>query len=131
MRDAPLGVYYVWCVHQGDTPGRNDKGLVTHDRETKKDSFYWYKANWTTAPVVYITSRRFNRQSTATVPVKIYTNLDSVSLEVHGEAVAPGTSADRVFSWASVALRTGANTIVATGKSSTSTVTDMVTWTRM
>ena len=116
---------------EGDTPGRNDKGLVTYDRETKKDSFYWYKANWSTTPVVYITSRRFTRRNTATVPVKIYTNLDSVTLEVNGEAVAPGTSADHVFSWASVALRTGANTIVATGKSGTNTVTDTVTWTRM
>jgi len=117
--------------NEGDTPGRNDKGLVTYDRATKKDAFYWYEANWTTTPVVYITSRRFNRRSTATVPVKIYSNLDSVTLELNGEAVAPGTSADHVFSWPSVALRTGTNTLVATGKSGTATVMDTVTWTRM
>lgn len=116
---------------EGDTRGRNDKGLVTYDRETKKDAFYWYKANWTATPVVYITSRRFTRRSTATVPVKIYTNLDSVTLQVNGEPAAAGTSGDHVFSWASVALRSGANTIVATGKSGTTTVTDTVTWTRM
>jgi len=116
---------------EGDTPGRNDKGLVSYDRETKKDAFFWYKANWTTTPVVYITSRRFTRRSTATVPVKIYTNLDSVTLQVNGEAAAAGTAADHVFSWPSVALRTGTNTIVATGKSGTNTVTDSVTWTRM
>lgn len=26
--------------------GQNDKGLVTYDRETKKDPFFYYKANW-------------------------------------------------------------------------------------
>jgi beta-galactosidase len=115
---------------EGDTPGRNDKGLVTYDRATKKDAFYWYKANWTTTPLVYITSRRFNSRSTATAPVKIYSNLESVTLEVNGTAIAPGTSADHIFSWSGVALRTGANTLVATGKSGTTTVSDTVTWTR-
>ena len=65
------------------------------------------------------------------VPVKVYTNLDAVTLQVNGEAMAAGTSGDHVFSWPSIALRTGANTIVATGKSGTSTITDTVTWTRM
>ena len=27
--------------NEGDTPGRNDKGLVTYDRRTKKDAFFW------------------------------------------------------------------------------------------
>src|ERR1017187_3472318 len=40
--------------NEGDTPGRNDKGLVTYDRQVRKDAFYWYKANWTTNPTVYI-----------------------------------------------------------------------------
>src|ERR1017187_1929043 len=40
--------------NEGDTPGRNDKGLVTYDRQVRKDAFYWYKANSTTNPMVYI-----------------------------------------------------------------------------
>ena len=31
---------------EGDRPGINDKGLVTFDRKVKKDSYYFYKANW-------------------------------------------------------------------------------------
>jgi beta-galactosidase len=50
---------------------------------------------------------------------------------VNGVAAAAGTSADHVFSWSGVALKTGANTIVATGKAGATTVTDTVTWTRM
>ena len=50
---------YLWCTfvwnmfdfasdgrNEGDTPGRNDKGLVTYDREITKDAFHWYKSNW-------------------------------------------------------------------------------------
>lgn len=43
---------------EGDRPGINDKGLVTHDRKVKKDAFYFYKANWNPEPMVYIAGRR-------------------------------------------------------------------------
>ena len=39
---------------EGDRPGINDKGLVTHDRKVKKDAFYFYKANWNPEPMVRI-----------------------------------------------------------------------------
>ena len=29
---------------------RNMKGLITFDRKTKKDSYFWYKANWSEEP---------------------------------------------------------------------------------
>src|SRR5947208_14344666 len=41
--------------HEGDHLGRNDKGMVTYDRKLKKDAFYFYKANWSDEPVVYVT----------------------------------------------------------------------------
>ena len=31
---------------RGGIPGRNMKGLMTFDRKTRKDSYFWYKANW-------------------------------------------------------------------------------------
>ena len=43
---------------EGDRPGINDKGLVTHDRKVKKDAFYFYKANWNPEPMVYIAGHR-------------------------------------------------------------------------
>jgi hypothetical protein len=33
---------------------------VTYDRATRKDEFYWYKANWSNQRTVYITERRYN-----------------------------------------------------------------------
>ena len=116
--------------NEGDTPGRNDKGLVTYDRQTKKDAFYWYKANWTTTPFVYITSRRFNPRTTATVTVKAYSNMDSVRLQVNGTTIGTATSTDHIFQWPNVALAAGANTVTVTGTSGATTATDTVTWMR-
>lgn len=44
---------------EGGVQGRNNKGLVTFDRKTKKDSYFIYKAYWTTEPFVHITGRRY------------------------------------------------------------------------
>ncbi len=115
---------------EGDTPGRNDKGLVTYDRKTRKDAFYWYKANWTTTPFVYITSRRFTPRTTATVSVKVYSNTSPVTLTVNGTIIGTLTSTNHVFTWNNVALAAGSNTVAAAAGSVAAAVSDVVTWTR-
>jgi beta-galactosidase len=117
--------------NEGEHPGRNDKGLVTYDRKTRKDSFYWFKANWTDAPLVYITSRRWTSRTAATTTVKIYSNTDSVELRVNGTSLGTRTSTDRIFSFPAVMLRTGDNVVEATGTRGNSSVSDRVTWTLM
>ena len=114
---------------EGDTAGRNDKGLVTYDRATRKDAFYFYKSNWTDTPTVYITSRRFVDRPDNTTDVKIYSNLDSVTLKVNGQTIGTsGGDSVNVFEWSDVRLRGGANTIEAVGTRNGQTVTDTVTW---
>ncbi len=82
---------FVWCMfdfvvstrHEGGVEGLNDKGLVTRDRKIKKDAFYFYKANWSDEPVLYITSRRFFTDRTnAVTDVKIYSNTKEPKLFV-------------------------------------------------
>jgi beta-galactosidase len=122
LRQRPfIWASFVWNMfdfasdgrNEGDTPGRNDKGLVTYDRRTKKDAFYWYQANWTDTPMVYITSRRFVTRDVSHVPVKVYSNAESVELFVNGVSQGRVTSSGRLFEWSSVALRVGVNEIRA------------------
>ena len=44
--------------HEGGVSGRNNKGLITMDRKTKKDSYFVYQAYWTQTPMVHIAGRR-------------------------------------------------------------------------
>jgi hypothetical protein len=114
--------------NEGDTPGRNDKGLVTYDRRTRKDAFYWYKANWTTDPVLYITSRRYVKRPTNTVEVKVYSNLDEVRLTVNGVSWGTVRSSDHIFRWTNVVLGPGENAIEVQGSRDGRSFTDGVTW---
>lgn len=43
---------------RGGVASRNMKGLVSFDRRERKDSYFWYKANWSRQPVLYVTQRR-------------------------------------------------------------------------
>jgi beta-galactosidase len=129
---------FVWVMfdfassgrNEGDTPGINDKGLATHDHQTKKDSFYFYKANWTSDPFVYITSRRFDPRTIAVTDIKVYANTDSVELIMNGTSLGSKTNADHVFVWPAVTLTKGANKVNAIGtKAGVSAYTDSVMWT--
>ena len=102
--------------HEGDTLGHNDKGLVTYDRKTKKDAFFFYKAQWSKQPFVYITSRRFTVRNTATVPVKIYSNDRQIELSVNGVSQGVHSGDDEhIFRWENVPLKQGKNVIKAKG----------------
>ena len=113
--------------HEGDTPGRNDKGLVTYDRKTKKDAFYFYKANWSSEPFVYITDRRFTPRKEDNVPVKIFSNLDSVQLVLNGTPVGTidghGVH-DHIFLFDQTKMKVGDNTLHAIGTAGGKTFSD-------
>ena len=115
---------------EGDTTGRNDKGLVTYDRSVKKDAFYWYKANWTTAPFVYVTSRRDDVRFAATTGVKVYSNCDSVELWANGVSQGVRRSPDHRFIWKNVPLAMGPNRIYVVGTEGSARVSDSCAWTR-
>lgn len=121
IRERP-GVWgsFVWNMfdfgsvsrHEGDKPGINDKGLVTYDRKTPKDAYFFYKANWSRQPVLYITSRRFAERSRSVVPVKVYSNAPDVKLFVNGKSLGSVKTDDlKRAVWPEVVLSPGANTI--------------------
>ena len=97
--------------HEGGVSGRNNKGLITMDRKTKKDSYFVYQAYWTQTPMVHIAGRRHAQRAGETTEIKVYSNQDTVVLYVNGKEVGQQT-AHRVFKF-DVALNEGFNTILA------------------
>lgn len=117
--------------NEGDTPGRNDKGLVTYDRLTRKDAFYWYKANWSSQPTVYITERRYNPRPGGNITVRVYSNLTQIELKVNGASQGVQTGADHIFSF-NITLTPGTTAFVeACGNASSGSVCDSVSWTAL
>ena len=102
--------------NEGNTPGMNDKGLVTYDRKTKKDAFYFYKSLWTEEPMVYITSRRDAVRTIEDTPIKIYSNCDDVELFVNGKKCASSMERQgNICIWNAIRLAEGENLIEAKG----------------
>jgi beta-galactosidase len=122
--------FTVSTRHEGGVPGRNDKGLVTHDRKIKKDAFYFYKANWSDEPVLYITSRRFTERTNMVTDVKIYSNAKEVEMLLNGASQGKRSNGtDGVFIWSKVALKQGENHIEAKARRGGQNLTDNCIWT--
>lgn len=115
--------------HEGGVPGRNDKGLVTYDRKIKKDAFYYYKANWSEEPVLYIASRRFTERTNAVTSVKVYSNAAEVELFLNGKSQGTRTNdSNAVFIWKEVTLTPGDDQIEARAESNGQSLTDRCSW---
>lgn len=123
LKDNPhLFGTWVWAMfdfavdkrNEGGIPGLNDKGLVTRDRKTKKDTFYFYKANWNPEPMVRIASRAATPRTKAITEVKVYSNCAEVKLLVNGKSAGRAKpDAIKVCRWPDIALQPGRNTIQA------------------
>ncbi len=60
---------------RGSVDARNIKGMMTFDRKIKKDSYFWYKANWSKEPVLYMTQRRNVLRERKETSVTVYSNI--------------------------------------------------------
>lgn len=131
---------YIWVLadfavdnrNEGETAGRNDKGLVSYDRQVKKDAFHFYKANWSDEPVLHIADRRHAKRIRGIIDIKVYSNLDLIELTVNGESQGLRTPDDIArTNWQNVPLRMGENLIIATGRRGEQTLTDQITLSRV
>ena len=98
--------------NEGGTKGKNSKGLVSFDRTIKKDAFYYYKANWSKEPFVHICEKRFVNRDKEKIDIKVYSNLNKVSLEVNGVDVG-SLEGETVFLFKDISLKQGHNQIRA------------------
>ena len=115
---------WLWATHvwnlfdfaadgrdEGGKHGENQKGLVTFDRQTRKDAFYLYKAAWNkNEPFVHLCGRRYENRCEDVTQIKVYSNQDQVALFVDDVPVA--TQAGKTVFTFSLPL-TGEHTIRA------------------
>jgi len=122
---------YAWCKFiwqyadnpssirdEGDQRGMNDKGIVSYDRMVRKDAYYFYKANWSSEPVLYIAARRYMQRTEAKTDVKVYTNQPQATLYLNGKRIGKGKRDEigRIV-FKGITLRQGENVIrVTAGK---------------
>ncbi len=97
---------------EGGVSGRNNKGLVTIDRKTKKDSYYIYKAYWNKEPMVHLCGKRYAQRAGETTEIKAYSNMERVALYMNGQLVDEKNVVDKIVKF-DVALKDGFNTFVA------------------
>ena len=115
---------FVWNMFDFVSPirtaanikNRNLKGLVTFDRQTRKDAFYYYKAQWRKDPVIHIAEQRFVNRCTDTMTVKVYSNQPEVTLTAGGRDYVAASS-EGVFLFENIPLSIGENHMVATAGS--------------
>ncbi|UZK64716.1 glycoside hydrolase family 2 TIM barrel-domain containing protein [Sphingomonas sp. M1-B02] len=132
-----LGATWIWNMfdfasnsrEEGDAIDLNDKGLVSYDRKIRKDAFYFYKANWSTEPVLHLTGRRYVDRAYPVAEVRAYSNADAVSLTVNGAQIGTVSCPDRICVWPGVALKAGENAVTATATVAGKPLSDTIRWT--
>lgn len=117
-----LWATYVWNMFdfganirdEGGVKGRNNKGLITYDRQVKKDAFYMYKAHWSNEPFVHITGKRYIERSGDTISIKLYTNCDEVTLTVNNEEVETIKVENKIIEFKDISIKADMNLVEVT-----------------
>ena len=111
---------YVWNMfdfgsavrNEGGVKGRNNKGLVTFDRKTKKDAFYLYKAFWSDDKFVHLVGDRYPLRTIGAKTFTVYSNCDKVTLKVGSKQKT--VTAEGVFVFEDMEIKAGDNKVVIT-----------------
>lgn len=129
---------YLWnsfdfatpMADRGGIPARNMKGLMTFDRKLRKDSYYWYKANWSKEPVLYLTQRRNTDRERRNTSVTVYSNRGIPTVTLNGHPLPAPRKGYTDVHWVidNVTLADGKNTICATVKAPEGALSDTIVW---
>lgn len=99
----------------------NDKGLVMRDHVTKKDTFYLYKAWWSSQKFVHICGKNYTK--TTDRVIKCYTNDgSSLSLSVNGTPVETVSVTDNIATFTARNFSTG-DVLTVSGTDASDTLT--------
>jgi beta-galactosidase len=139
LRDKPyLWASWLWNMFdfgtairmEGDLVDTNDKGIVSFDRKTKKESFYFYKAHWNPEPMIYLAGHRYTERASPVADVKAYSNAPTARLAVNGRDLGSVDCVERICLWRNVVLDKGDNALIVTASFKGKTLRDNAMWRR-
>jgi beta-galactosidase len=107
--------------NEGGSKGINNKGLVTHDRLVRKDSFYIYQSYWSKQDVLHISSKRYSKREKDKISVSVITNSGNVELLVNGISIGFVSAVKNIARFENVKLKKGENIIIARTKNKSDT----------
>lgn len=113
---------------EGDLTDINEKGLVSYDRQIRKDTFYFYRANWSAQPTLHLVGRRYVDRPYAVLDVKAYSNASRVNLSVNGTDRGTASCSDGICLWHAVYLQPGSNEVRASADIGGTAVSDSLQW---
>jgi beta-galactosidase len=113
---------------EGDLTDINEKGLISYDRATRKDAFYFYRANWSAEPTLHLVGRRYVDRAYAVIDVKAYSNAPDAQLSLNGVELGRTPCVAGICQWRSLHLREGNNELAATAQIAGATHTDSLYW---
>jgi beta-galactosidase len=114
---------------EGDLTDINEKGLVSYDRQTRKDAFYFYRANWSSQPTLHLIGRRYIDRAYGVVDVKAYSNAALARLWLNGRDLGTASCTGGMCEWHSVHLLPGTNDLRATADIGGTALIDTMQWT--
>jgi len=132
-----LWAVYIWNMfdfssdsrREGDLTDINEKGLVSYDRRTRKDSYYFYRANWSRQPTLHLVGRRYIDRAYSVVDVTAYSNAAQARLWLNDRDQGLAPCAGGICRWHSVHLMSGTNGLRATADIAGTALTDSMRWT--
>jgi beta-galactosidase len=113
---------------EGDLTDINEKGLISYDRQTRKDAYYFYRANWSSGPTLHLVGRRYADRAYAVNDVKAYSNAAQARLSLNGREVGIAPCLNGICLWPSVHLNPGANELSVTAQIDGAPVADSMHW---
>lgn len=139
LRDKPyLWASWLWNMfdfasasrQEGDLVDTNDKGIVSFDRQVRKESFYYYKAHWNPEPMIYLAGHRYTERASPVADVRAYSNAPRASLSVNGKDQGSVPCVERICVWRGVALAQGDNVMAVEATSGGRKLGDRAVWRR-
>ena len=97
---------------EGERTGLNDKGMVSWDRLTAKDAYFFYKANWNPEPLLHLVGWRGTETAEESATVMAFSNVGAVKLYVNGKLFGERMPDEvKTVVWEKVPLASGLNEI--------------------